>query len=524
MKNSSKHLTRTGMWAALFGAAMGLSACVVNFDPTAENIFACEQDSDCIAPNVCIFADEDSDQGICRRRPPEVEPECQDNDGDNFGVGDACAGPDCNDDDDTVYPGALELCDGKDNDCDCAEDDSCDSPSLEIIDEVTSCESDEDCEALEDADPESDNGMRCVDGACIFRCPLDDVGVCATAGPDGGGAVIACETTQDDDTGEVTARIPSCASAGAFGPDYFQGPEDEEPCDNLDNNCNRVIDNGNDPESQCLVCNPDDPQPCSTDTGRCSVGVRLCEDNVPVDCVDPDTMEPVVEAGDFEDTCNGLDDNCDGIVDEAPETPNQAGSICPDKCPFGMVLLNDGNRTWCMDRFEASRVDATIDSAGTDDSRAVSRPGVLPWTGLSLTQARDACRGPAGLVFARKRLCTLTELSFACGGANMDIYPYGDNFAAATCNGADAGRGAIAPTGPTDLMNDQDFAACVSTRGQATLYDLSGNVSELALQDNIGKIFGGSFQSAGQAMTCQSSFDGQGPGVDVGFRCCFDPN
>mgnify|MGYP001556313503 CR=1 FL=1 len=118
--------------------------------------------------------------------------------------------------------------------------------------------------------------------------------------------MTACETTLDEGTGEIVGRIPVCALSGAFGPDYFQGPEDEEACDGLDNNCNRVVDNSNDPESQCLVCNPDDPQPCSTDTGRCSSGVRQCEDNVPVDCVDPDTMMSVVQPGDFEETSKGI--------------------------------------------------------------------------------------------------------------------------------------------------------------------------------------------------------------------------
>lgn len=43
---------------------------------------------------------------------------CEDGDGDGYNVtGGGCGIVDCNDGDNTIYPGALELCDGKDNDC-----------------------------------------------------------------------------------------------------------------------------------------------------------------------------------------------------------------------------------------------------------------------------------------------------------------------------------------------------------------------------------------------------------------------
>jgi len=44
---------------------------------------------------------------------------CTDVDGDSYGVGPSCIGPDCDDTDHAINPGATEICDdGMDNDCD----------------------------------------------------------------------------------------------------------------------------------------------------------------------------------------------------------------------------------------------------------------------------------------------------------------------------------------------------------------------------------------------------------------------
>ncbi len=65
---------------------------------------------------------------ICLRKAEDIT--CQDNDDDGYGnPGDStCANesiPDCDDDDNTIYPGAPEVCDNKDNNCDGNTDEEC---------------------------------------------------------------------------------------------------------------------------------------------------------------------------------------------------------------------------------------------------------------------------------------------------------------------------------------------------------------------------------------------------------------
>lgn len=520
-----------GMRLALVGllvVAAQLTGCIVEFDTQKENAFACTSDADCLGRNSCIKA-EGEEEGVCARTSAGNNgADCTDLDEDGWGVGSTCLGPDCDDDDPLVHPGAIELCDGKDNNCDCVlEEADCEGGDctivtdlndcpLEMVDEFTACETDADCDDLAMMDVGASNGMRCAAGTCRYRCPLDDVGACGTAGPDGGGAVVSCQTTRDEVAG-LQGMVPLCGAVGAYGDGV--GPGAAEACDEIDNDCDGQIDE----DPMCERCDENaEPVPCGADRGICKRGLRYCEDGQLTECLDPDTREPVPTPQ--PETCNGIDDDCNEVVDDA-QGQNRAGTICPDACPFGTVLVRgaDNIQPFCMDRYEASRPDASALDAGVDNTRAVSRPGVIPWTNVSLTDARDACRGPGGRTYASKRLCTLREIQFSCGGINQARYPYGLMYNGTICNGSGAGVGAPAPTGPTEEEGDTDFAACTAERGDAVLYDLSGNVAEFVLDNNQGKVFGGSYDSGENELTCQSAVDGQTPQPTIGFRCCLTP-
>jgi len=147
-------------------------------------------------------------------------------------------------------------------------------------------------------------------------------------------------------------------------------------------------------------------------------------------------------------------------------------------CPENMSYI-DKLGGYCIDSYEASRIDANSTDMGSDTSNATSKQGVVPWVSVTQTAARTACQNSG------KHLCTSEEW---LGAANIkgQIYylPSGadssnripsdssDNtacvtYAANECTGESGGGGDACDTG--------SHTDCVSTEG---VYDLIGNTWE----------------------------------------------
>ena len=221
---------------------------------------------------------------------------CIDGDGDHYGLGRACEGYDCDDTRAEVYPGAAELCDGLDNDCDGAADE----------DLLNACG---DCGPLP---TEACNG---VDDNCDGQV---DEGLLNACGTCGAAPEEVCNNLDDDCDGEVDEGACTGCADGAERPCY-PGAEatrgigtcidglqtctanqwgactgyvlpSGEVCDALDNDCDGATDEG--VLNRCGACG----------------------------------AEPL-------EVCDELDNDCDGFVDEAIETP------CGGCQPCGQALL-----------------------------------------------------------------------------------------------------------------------------------------------------------------------------------------
>lgn len=199
-------------------------------------------------------------------------------DGDRDGHGDAtCGGDDCDDADPAIHPGAVEDCDGGDENCNSQIDEGCCAGGSAC---TTSCGTAGTLVCSSDGTTRCEPPAEICNGAdddC--RGGIDDAFDCAR------GAVEDCPTS----CGTGTRTCGGTCGWGACTPPA-------EVCNGLDDDCDGPRDEG-------FACIAGTSSACPTTCG--SVGTRACLGDCTFDaCVPP------------EETCNGGDDDCDGRCDD----------------------------------------------------------------------------------------------------------------------------------------------------------------------------------------------------------------
>ena len=347
---------------------------------------------------------------------------------------------DCDDADPTAYPGGTEVCDGIDNDCDGTADDGATDALIWYADTdgdgygdpavtVAACEAPAGYVAT---------GDDCNDADLAYNPAAAE----SCSDP----ADYNCDgsTGYADDDGDGVAACDDCDDTNAAA-----GPGLDEICDGDDNNCDGTVDEatatgaptwyadvdgdgyGDEGATTIACAQPDSfvatPGDCDDADGAYNpAAAEACTDTVDYNCDgsvayaddDADGFAACEECDDSDgavspaasEICDGIDNNCDGTVDEPGATGESTWYFDADGDGYG----DDGTSVVACDAPDDAYVTIPGDC---DDTSPLYNPG-----------AEEACTD---------------TVDYNCDGSIAFDDTDGDGYAA--CEECDDGDGAVNP-------------------------------------------------------------------------------
>ncbi len=268
--------------------------------------------------------------------------ELPDNDQDGYFAEGCLQGDDCNDSDPDIHPGAPEICNAKDDDCNgvveedldgdghldplsCPNGDDCDDQNKNVYPGAPEICDDLDNNCINGIEDEQDTDQ---DGFIDETCGGDDCNdedgsiypnrpeVCNGRDDNCDGR---CDETFQCCRGGSRACITACESTGSQKCDQSCMFEDCQPpkesCNGRDDDCDKSID-------EDFPCIAKEKVACETVCG--SIGIGICTNQCRIPA--PSDCSPLSEL------CNGRDDDCDDLVDETFVCQAGKPTACITEC------------------------------------------------------------------------------------------------------------------------------------------------------------------------------------------------
>jgi hypothetical protein len=223
----------------------------------------------------------------------------------------------------------IDMCDPGFYDADKSPDNGCEYKCTPTNPPTEACDGlDNDCDArIDNLDPDlemhPDIGKQCFGG------PNGECAAAAHAGKQKcvDGQIQCCDVGSDNVNGpgspQTGPRNNVCRATS--GPKVIAPNEVNEVCNNLDDDCDGTRDD-----------NPTDAGGvCGSSVGNCNSGTRQCITGV---------LQCVGATGPLTETCNGQDDNCDGVIDGTLPAPPALPVTCTSdtQCSTGQQCMQRG--------------------------------------------------------------------------------------------------------------------------------------------------------------------------------------
>ncbi|MBZ4398365.1 MopE-related protein [Myxococcus sp. AS-1-15] len=441
------------------------------------------------APEVCDGLDNDCDGQVDESLTRQTW--YRDADGDGFGVasdtvsdcrqpaGYVAVSGDCNDGSASIKPGAAEVCDGVDNNCNALTDEGLLGTYHRDADGDGYGSASQSTQACAAPSGYVGNSTDCNDGSAAIHPGATEVcdGIdnnCAGGADEGLATQTWYRDADGDSYGNASVSTQNCRQPSGYVSnasdcsDSNSGirPGATETCDSVDNNCNGSVDEGvtstfyRDVDGDGYGNASSSTQACSRPSGY-ATNATDCNDGSAA--IHPGATE----------VCDGVDNNCAGGVDEGLTTytwyrdadadgyGNSSVSTSSCRQPSGYV----GNATDCNDGASNVRPGATESCDGLDNNcnGSVDEGAMRTWyrdtdgDGYGYpTSTTQACSPPAGYV-ANGTDCHDGFATIHPGAT--EVCDYMDN----NCNGS-VDEGLTVPTLYRDADGDGYGNPSVSTK------------------------------------------------------------